>query len=374
MSPSETREEGLARLARELLSPEWPSADLLVRYVDDPDSLTPEERRAFVAGLESSPELRAQVRLLQTANIAELRARAAADPDADADAEADETDRRDARPGRGAPRRRAPRRRGRWSLIPAALAGAAAAAAVLLFLAPRGLFEPETTPVRSARPEEAPADEEAVPGPAVRVPVTPDARVRYRAPAGASPRPRLESVVHLGRGRDGEGREMRGVAVVPEHVGRTRLAAPTVFWHLSGFVPEAGEFLLRIARADAGDPLIEMALRGWPGVGLQETSFASLGIDLPVAMTYRWSVLYVASAASPPRPVAEGWIQRYPAPAAPSAATGEASPLSRVRDAAGAGFWYDAFAAAHPAGGVLEQAERGLLVDVGLERLLDPGN
>lgn len=347
MSRTDPRKEGLARLARELLSPEWPSADLLVRYVDDPDSLTPEERRAFMAALENSPELQAQVRIMQTTHVSDL------------------LDRVDAAAGAaGRVRGRSPSRRPRrWQMLPAALFGAAAAAAVMLFVAPTDLFEPETTPVRSARPEATPPDEEVAPEPVTRTPVEPDDSVQYQAPVGASARPRLESVVHLGGGR-----ELRGVAIVPEHVGRTRLAAPSVFWHLSGFVPDQGEFLLRIARADAAEPLIEIALRERPQAGLQETRLVALGIELPVAMTYRWSVMYVASAASPAHPVAEGWIQRYPA-----AATSESDlDLARVRDAADAGFWYDAFGAAHPPGGVLVLARRGLLADIGLERLLGP--
>lgn len=347
MSPAETREEGLARLARELLSPEWPSADLLVRYVDDPDSLTPEERRAFMTALESSPELQAQVRVLQTASIADLVARA----------EAQQNE------GVRLPGQAAPRRRRHWQWVPAVLASAALAATVALFLVPTGLFEPETTPVRSARPEAPDPGEQVEPLPTQRTPVEPDAEVRYEAPAGASVRPRRESVVQLG-----EGRELRGVAVVPEHVGRTRNASPSVFWHLSGFVPQTGEFLLRIARADAAEPLIEMALRQRPQAGLQETRFASLGIDLPVAMTYRWSVLYVASARSPAHPVAEGWIQRYPETTSPEFE----SSLAQVRDAAAGGYWYDAFASAHPPRGVLPRARRGLLTDIDLARLLEP--
>ena len=106
MSPERNREESLARLARELLAPEWPSADLLVRYVDDPDSLTPEERRSFMAALESSPELQAQVRVLQTTNLTELMARVDA-PDAGRRL-----------PGRSAPPPRGASRSGSYRVAP----------------------------------------------------------------------------------------------------------------------------------------------------------------------------------------------------------------------------------------------------------------
>ncbi len=333
--------EGLARLARDLMTPEWPSADLLVRYVDDPDSLSPEERRAFMSALEASPELQAQVQVLQRTSVDDLLARAGADLP---------------RPGRAAP----PRRR-RWNVLPV-LAGATVAALALWSFLPTAMLEPETSTVRSAGPT-PPLGEEGVGEvtPAPRRVMEPDARLRYAAPAGATPRPRRESVVTLG-----DGRELRGVALVPEHVGRTREATPSVFWHTRGIIPDEGEFLLRIARGDATTPLIEMALRERPSPGLQETRFAALGIDLPPAAIYRWSVLYAASAGSAPQPIAEGWIQRYPR----ETEARDTTPLERAEAAARDGFWYDALSAAHPPGGVLPEARRSLLAGVGLDRIL----
>lgn len=343
MSPERRPSEGLAQLERDLMTPEWPSAELLARYVDDPDTLSPEERRAFMAALESSPELQAQVRVLQRTNLDDLLARV------------DASDTATRKPGRAAP---PPRRR--WTVLPV-LASAAVAALALWSFLPTGILVPETSSVRSARPA-PPLGEEGAAAPAARQPLEPDGAVQYDAPAGAAARPRRQSVV-----RFDDGRELRGVALVPQHVGRTRDAAPSVFWHTRGFIPEEGEFLLRIARGDADTPLIEMALRDRPHPGLQETRFSELGIDLPPAMTYRWSVLYAASAGSAPQPIAEGWIQRYP----DDTATRDAAPLTRTESAAREGFWYDALSAAHPPGGVLPEARRALLAGVGLERILD---
>lgn len=239
-----------------------------------------------------------------------------------------------ARPARSRTRRR-----------PVAGTGALAAAlcAVLLWPAAASLAEdPRPIAVKTTPPEPAPAlaarvgaDEprerdEAPPSVVRRGPVyhaPPDRGAPERRTGGATrraaPHPDL-------------------VALAPDHLGRTRLPAPTLFWLASRDSDVPLEFSLVAKRpGQAPHPVLTVTAASHVERGIGSLSLADHGVELEPGVVYRW---YVAAVMDPARRsrdvVAGGALERVsdmPATLVPG--------VESAGIYARKGFWYDAFGA-----------------------------
>jgi hypothetical protein len=174
----------------------------------------------------------------------------------------------------------------------------------------------------------------------------------YKLPSVGKPRRRV------GGGRRGGESAPRVTALVPDHVGLTAQAQPSLYWRLEGAAAPGARFEIALTDGEAIDPLVERALGGPLSPGLQRIDLAELGVSLAVGPEYEWSVALVVDPQERSRDlVTTGWIRRVaePDPPAGDAATRAAQ-----------GLWYDALdaAARDPAGG---PALAALLSQVGLD-------
>ncbi len=391
-----TEGRGTDALVEELMTGEAPDPELLVRYLDDPDSLDDAERAGLEAQLAASPRARAALRALERFDPAAFAAPAAAPAEraaqragllerlrawlaslaevplwvpvaaAAALALALWLGRGDA-PGPGAS---APIARGPQSppapdpgVAPPAVPGSALPDPVEPVPAPRDPPAPQpgpgaTDPTGAAagpgtdpaptgpRPdpagtlEPAPPPEAPDPEPGVEpAPAPAPIYVAMLEPAYApsfelDARERRESYV---RGAPGAGRL---VALAPEHVARTAQASPTLLWWVER--PQVGgEWWLVVSDPQAFEPLLRARIEAPTRPGLQSAALADLGVELAPGVNYQWSIAQRVDPADPSADrVAQAWIRRVPPPA------GLAGTPEHERPAAlaAAGLWYDALA------------------------------
>lgn len=200
--------------------------------------------------------------------------------------------------------------------------------------APQLALEPEPMPAPEA-PAAGGSEPEAIPDDATDTWVL--AMAELPAPRFATPFDALpgERVLEVYRGA-GAGRPQL-VALAPEdHAGRTRRAAPTLYW----FAPEPSELELSFVLLDAEDePLLELALGPLREAGIQGVALERHGVEIEPGSAHRWFVS-LAPAGSPEqrRVLAGGELQRV-APAPPLQEPATAQSLAER------GLWYDALAA-----------------------------
>ncbi len=120
----------------------------------------------------------------------------------------------------------------------------------------------------------------------------------------------------------------------PAQIAYTATPSPTLYWSLS---PGGGELDLVITEQRAPEPLLEMTLPANFAPGLQGIELGAHGIRLAPGVAYRWSVTYMPGSGG--EQFASGMVQYQPRTAA-----GEG--VEAVRELAGSGYWYDAFALA----------------------------
>ncbi len=151
----------------------------------------------------------------------------------------------------------------------------------------------------------------------------------YRLPAVGKPRRRV------GGGRRGVSDAGPALhALVPEHVGLTTSAAPTLYWVLDAPAVPGARFELTLSDERAIEPLVEMAIAGPLAPGLQRVRLADYGIALEIGTEYQWAVAIVVNPEERSTDVVTaGWIERV---ADPGGAPAD------VAEAAGRGLWYDA--------------------------------
>jgi hypothetical protein len=416
MSDPGERDRGLAALLADVLSEGQPDAGLLVRYAEDPGSLTPDERQAVEQHLARSPLYADQLKVVRGFDSVAVAAEA----------------RR--------PEVRARAKRGAWleSLLAAirrrfevspalAWAPVAAVAALLLFLLYPTLFqtgslvpserepsavggvpgpsrqvaqrpapEPEVpaheapgaageAPREAVRPlEAAPRAPEPVAAPApspLMLAERPEAKPpapepivlamatpTYRAPGGATAR------LRPGIAPRGATLMPALAALPPEHVGRTRSEQPSLYWYLAALPESGAELEFTIADQDSPDPLIRTGLPVPPRPGLQRIRLSDHGVKLPPAVEYRWAVALRVDPGRPSRDVvALGWIERAEPPASVAAELGRAGPAGIPLIYAESGFWYDALSSLsdlidrYPENDSLQRARTELLRQAGLE-------
>jgi hypothetical protein len=130
-------------------------------------------------------------------------------------------------------------------------------------------------------------------------------------------------------------------ALVPDHTGETLAAQPSLFFALSALPAESAKLSFVLAADDSVEPLVEAELPRPTAPGIQRIDLAKYGVELREGTEYEWSVTLATDAERRSRDVVTvGWIERVARPADLTAS--DAAAL------AGAGLWYDAFAAAPP--------------------------
>jgi hypothetical protein len=156
----------------------------------------------------------------------------------------------------------------------------------------------------------------------------------YRPPARGKPRGRV------GGGTRGAGAPLAVLtALVPEHTGATLAARPSLFWNLTALPPENAKLVFVLTNDESVEPLVEVELARPTLAGVQRTDLAAYGVELRTGVEYEWSVTLASDPARRSSDVVTvGWIERVEPPA--GVATSDPVAL------AGAGLWYDAFAAA----------------------------
>ena len=164
----------------------------------------------------------------------------------------------------------------------------------------------------------------------------------YQLPKVGKPRGRI------GGGRRGPilvGAEIQ--ALVPDHVGQTTAAQPSLYWYLAE--PVQGELAFEVTLVDERsiDPVVDRRLARPERVGLQRIQLADLGVSLDPGLEYQWSVAVVPDPKDHAKDVvSSGWIQRVPAPEGLAGRLAAAGPDGAAAVYGEAGLWYDMLAAA----------------------------
>src|SRR5262245_16802105 len=172
-------------------------------------------------------------------------------------------------------------------------------------------------------------------------------------PAVSSAPPPLYQLPKVGkpRGRIGGGRRgaMGAVAelqaLVPDHVGQTASAQPSLYWYLA---QPAGDVAFELTLIDGSsvDPLVDVRLDK-PSAGLQRVRLADLGVELKPGQEYQWSVAAVPDPEDHSKDVvASGWIERVAAPDDMQARLRAAGPDGAASVYGAAGLWYETLDAA----------------------------
>ncbi len=179
-------------------------------------------------------------------------------------------------------------------------------------------------------------------GPSSATPPVSAAAPVYQLPKVGKPRGRI------GGGRRGPGDAAPDLhALVPEHVGQTASAQPTLYWYLAE--PVAGDvaFELTLIDATSVEPLVDARLERPASAGIQRVRLADLGIALEPGQEYQWSIAVVPDPKDHSKDVvASGWIERVPAPEGMQEKLGAAGPDGAAAVYGAAGLWYDTLEAA----------------------------
>jgi hypothetical protein len=421
MSKADDPSEGLAALLADVLSEGAPDPELLVRYADDPNVLSPEERQLIERLLAESPQVRDQLEILKRFDFSAAR-------------ETSDGKSRSWLSDALARVRRVFEARPVLAWAPAI----AVAALALLLIYPsafsRFFLDRSSEPASESVPEQLadeatpstvhldrssePASEsvpeqladEATPStvhldrpsepasesvpeqladepihdqtPATLTVPVPDSIVvavvmpEYRAPHGVAPRLRSAT-----EGAPLEAPSRLIMVLAPEHAGQTASEAPSLYWYLSE-VPKAEGLEFWIGSVDAGsvsgqrsgasaggdsDTWIRKDLPSPARTGLQRILLSDYGVELATGVEYSWSISSGLDAN------ASGWIKRVELPASVAKRLAEASPGEVPAIYAEAGFWYDALSSLlelvsdHPNDESLRKARLELLRQGGLE-------
>jgi hypothetical protein len=141
-------------------------------------------------------------------------------------------------------------------------------------------------------------------------------------------------------------------ALVPEQVGYTLDAQPTLYWYLSDSTERRVDFTLHAADSKSVDPEFETALRGPLAAGINRIDLASYGVTLKPGVIYMWYIsLFPHSDSESDARVSGGAIQLMTTPPELQVQLDAADTEQRPFVLAAAGIWYDAL-------GVLSESVR----------------
>jgi hypothetical protein len=156
------------------------------------------------------------------------------------------------------------------------------------------------------------------------------------------------------------------VALVPERVGLTLEARPTLYFYLPA--ASSQPLQLRVNDLDAMKTLLSTTLRPPLAAGVHALRLADHGVTLAQSRNYEWLV----SAPGSGHEGSGGILRRVAPPESLSAALARADAAQRVRLLAGSGIWYDALdilsrsIAKRPQDAQLRSGRAELLEQVGL--------
>ena len=189
----------------------------------------------------------------------------------------------------------------------------------------------------------------------------------YTPPKKLSPRARIG-----GRLRGTDGLEPEVQAIVPDHVGFTVKAKPTLNWFLSK--PTSHKVTFTLINMEQIKPLYEAALPGPGTEGFHSIDLEALGLSLEPDVQYRWHVSVERNSNSHSQDiVAGGVIERCEfsaciAEVQPNLSCNQQSVMDNMRG----GFWYDAMGClcqlidSNPHESPLRRLRANLLKQIGL--------
>jgi hypothetical protein len=197
--------------------------------------------------------------------------------------------------------------------------------------------------------------------------------IPYIPPRRVRPAP----VIRTSGGTRGIGPDLLDVTLlVPDHVGLTLEAQPTLYWEFSQ--ETSARIHVTVIDEESVEPLLAVSAAGSASGGIHALRLADYEVRLEVGKTYEWSIAVVPD---PDRreldKVARAFIARIAADEPLRAALGEADRRTRSRVLAQNGIWYDAFAslseaiAAEPANRAIRAERASLLEQVGLPDLAE---
>ena len=165
----------------------------------------------------------------------------------------------------------------------------------------------------------------------------------YQLPKVGKPRHRV------GGGRRGPIEELPEiVALVPDHVGLTISAQPTLYWYLSEGAKGDMRFELTLIDEESIDPLVEKRMSAPSTPGLQRIRLEDYGVKLETGQEYEWYVDLVPNEDQRSQDVvSSGWIERVAAPDGISDRLASADPAAARALYGEAGLWYDVLDASY---------------------------
>ena len=161
-------------------------------------------------------------------------------------------------------------------------------------------------------------------------------------------------------------------ALVPDHVGQTTSAQPSLFWFIDRVPDPSARVEFTLLADGEVDPVVEKQLAAPDRIGIHRIRLADLGVKLEPGTEYEWSVAVVMDPGNPSKDVvATGWIDRVERPEVKARLA--ASPGGdAVYVLAEEGLWYDALAQIgddidrSPGDARLRDMQASLLEQVGL--------
>ncbi len=167
----------------------------------------------------------------------------------------------------------------------------------------------------------------------------------------------------------------QALALVPDHIGFTVAAQPTLYWYLSKPTSLPVTFTLIDTRVIK--PLFHVTLAPPRHAGLQVIRLKEYGITLEEHVPYRWFVSLVSDPNSPARDIITGGAIERVVENEAACRMAVAASLEATRCYAEEGLWYDLFAtisdliAASPDDRSLRRIRAAFLQQVGLPDVAD---
>jgi hypothetical protein len=116
------------------------------------------------------------------------------------------------------------------------------------------------------------------------------------------------------------------------HTGLTSLAAPTLYWNVSGIPPYEVEITVQQGE---NQPILKKNIGIVKTTGIQAIRLADYGVRLIAGQNYTWSVAFITDSEQRSADLLADSTIRYETPA---------KPLTDTAQMAKAGYWYDAVA------------------------------
>jgi hypothetical protein len=196
------------------------------------------------------------------------------------------------------------------------------------------------------------------------------AAVQYIAPKGGRPARTV-----AGATRGAADRMPALYVLVPDHVGYTTSAQPSLFYFVDGAPPAGTQVEFTLIDDESIEPNVKATLPAPTSPGIQRVDLTKHGFNLKPGVEYEWSISILVDPDDPAKDVvATGWIQRTERSSDLSARIGTAKPDETIGIYAGEGLWYDALTslgdqiASNPDDPQLTQARANLLKQVGLDK------